>query len=377
MKKIAVLVITVLLLFGLVACKNSEDTMSFEIDVENIDNLGNLGLPIDKEFLFEKGYEYGDVFKALIDGEEHYLPFVENYNQVGFGECVLCTSPDRQKLTISINMMSFASNQDIATSHKEENIIVWELNHGDNISIVMSLYEKGGYLEEYREFSSMNSALQIRYERSDYSDLSDEEYANFRMVDVGNIKDNILYRGNSPYKDNGGRADIVNEMLHSHGINRIVSLELEKKKDDYVPKYYEDIVHTNVNMGLYPLSDESYNAVREAVLFINGHDGPYYVNCAYGRDRTGIFCMIIEALMGADIEKIKKDYDLSFRNLYDIELSNHFIEKINETTVIPIIKTALWLDDPYRDDLREGAIRYLHESGLTDEDINTLIGKLS
>ncbi len=49
------------------------------------------------------------------------------------------------------------------------------------------------------------------------------------------------------------------------------------------------------------------------------NDGPYYIHCLEGKDRTGYVCMVIEALCGASYEELVEDYFITYHNYYGIE----------------------------------------------------------
>ena len=44
------------------------------------------------------------------------------------------------------------------------------------------------------------------------------------------------------------------------------------------------------------------------------HDGPVYIHCTAGKDRTGFVCMALEALAGASYQQIGDDYIITYDN---------------------------------------------------------------
>ena len=70
------------------------------------------------------------------------------------------------------------------------------------------------------------------------------------------------------------------------------------------------------------------------------HPAPYYLHCNTGKDRTGLLCAIVEALMGASYKEIIS--------------SNQ--DKVNPA---------------------EAAARYLKQFGMTDTEIHALKIRLS
>ncbi len=47
-------------------------------------------------------------------------------------------------------------------------------------------------------------------------------------------------------------------------------------------------------------------------------EGPYYIHCQEGKDRTGFVCIVIEALCGASYQKLVDDYMYKYYNYYKI-----------------------------------------------------------
>ena len=50
-------------------------------------------------------------------------------------------------------------------------------------------------------------------------------------------------------------------------------------------------------------------ALRKIALFIIEREGPYFIHCRLGSDRTGVTCAIFAALCGASWKEIAHDYE--------------------------------------------------------------------
>lgn len=190
------------------------------------------------------------------------------------------------------------------------------------------------YLNQKAKFLNNQKLMDITYtdNRNDYS--SDEVFANFRNVNTSFIKDNILYRGASPIDNKHNRAKYANELMEKANIQYAIDLsdteeDLKKHfaKDDFKSDYYKTL-YDNKKISLSIMSpnykSEAFTKMVVKVMTdMSKNDGPYYVHCVEGKDRTGFLCMIIEGLAGASYEEIIADYMKTFENYYNVTESNN------------------------------------------------------
>ena len=87
-------------------------------------------------------------------------------------------------------------------------------------------------------------------------------------------------------------------------------------------------------------SDDFSNKLKNTLLTMLNSDGPYYIHCLEGKDRTGYVCMIIEAMCGATYEELVNDYFVTYSNYYDID-------KEKDTTKYEMIK-SIHIDEMIR-----------------------------
>ena len=111
-------------------------------------------------------------------------------------------------------------------------------------------------------------------------------------------------------------------------------------------------------------------------------DGPYYIHCMEGKDRTGFVCALLEALAGADYSEMCADYMITYRNYYKISEENtsekysavvslyfnSFMECLVGSGDVNVLKCA---------DYVNGARSYLKSGGMTDAEIDSFIGLIS
>jgi protein tyrosine/serine phosphatase len=94
-----------------------------------------------------------------------------------------------------------------------------------------------------------------------------------------------------------------------------------------VPWYHQLVVERNViclAIGFnIPGSVFNEKKLKTALQFMISHGGPYLIHCFAGIDRTGFVAALLEALMGASIKEIFKDYlsafSADYKNLNNLE----------------------------------------------------------
>lgn len=242
----------------------------------------------------------------------------------------------------------------------------------------------------YDEINEKYKALKLKYSKNREDYPSDEVFANFRNVKVGNIKEGILYRGASPIDNSMGRAKYVDKLISDVGVNFDVDLtdndEMIKRhfsKNDFASYFYKTLydngktilLHMNTNYR-----DQKYHdRVVKAMIAMSKNEGPYYVHCVEGKNRTGFVLAVIEGLAGASYEEIVKDHMITFANYYGItEETDREKYDILKARYIDSMLRYIADDDPWTGN---GTIelsgldwvnimgRYLNKHGMSDEDI--------
>jgi len=92
----------------------------------------------------------------------------------------------------------------------------------------------------------------------------------------------LLYRGGQPNKKHI-------QMLHKLGIKNVINL----RKEALIKRYLENQTCKTLNINYHPfphfgLFGMSLETINEIVDTIHKLDGPTYVHCKHGRDRTGV-----------------------------------------------------------------------------------------
>lgn len=264
---------------------------------------------------------------------------------------------------------------------------IWDTaNLTSDTTVDISLNTSAKYIETQEALSQSYSLI-----RSEYS--SDEEFSNFRSLKGGNLKDNYLYRGASPVDNSRNRAKITDNLLNKNGIKYIVDLaDNEDNMKEYMSSssfdstYAKELYENNkmilLSMGSGYSSDVYKQKLVTGLKGVISNDGPYYIHCMEGKDRTGFVCTLIEALAGATYEEMKNDYMETYKNYYKITKEktptkydaivslyfDSFMEELHKTSDVEILKKAEYTSD---------AKRYLTEGGMSEAEINSLIKVIS
>ena len=351
--------------------------------------LSVLKVPVEEEVIYKGvyikktidefnalGFEYGDsVNIAFSNGYElNDIPYYSGYYAKP-GDPLLVAYPGYDYI-------------DACICYGESMWKIANLKDGDTADIV---------LNEKAKYKDLNDLFRAHYtnNRDDFS--SDEEFANFRCVEIGNLKHKNLYRGTTPIDNKYNRAKYANDLIKKANIKYVVDLTdteeaLEKffKADDFDSDYFKELYDNgkvSVNqMGVNYKSKDNAKLVVKILTDMSKNKGPYYIHCVEGKDRTGFLLVIIEGLAGASYEDIVKDYMVTYENYYGISESKDkekydaYVEyKVNDI-----------LEYIAKSDSSGGTVglalneidwvnvmgRYLLDNGMTMEDMDNLYKNL-
>ncbi len=282
-------------------------------------------------------------------------------------------------------IVGYPANECISITYNNEGIYD-RANLTDVDTVTILLKEKGKYLD-------VQDALGHSYslERKDYS--SDEEFANFRSLKGGNLKENLIYRGASPLDNSRNRAKTVDNLLKENNIQSVVDLadslkDVEKyfSSDDFDSVYAKSLYENGKIILLSMSSSYTLKPYKEALAkgfrHILSTTGPFYIHCMEGKDRTGFVSTLIEALLNASYTEMRDDYMLTYANYfkiskektpnkYDAIVSLYFDSFLSTLSGYDDVNTLKTLN--YSD----YAKAYLLDGGLSEEEINQFVTLLS
>jgi len=325
--------------------------------VTDIDKYGNVHTDILESIIQQKEFEIGDIVQVKIGDKTFEAPFATVYGDVDRGKPLIRLTDGHVQL--AINYGNFAST--------------YGLKVGDTVTI--KLKEKGTYKSE----------LEIRHlvrtnNRADYD--SDEVFANFREVRLGNIGSGKLYRSSHP-SINDPRAPYASKLMESVGIKTVINLsdsQEELLKNLQYSKYYKSIYDKGdliaLNMGVDPMSDDFAKKLQAGLVFMIQKEPPYLLHCVEGKDRAGIVTALLGAIMDASMEEIYADYVKSYENYYKVQPGTAAYDAVRK--IISDLFVEMNGGKPVDDsNVKQVAMKYLTEKvGLTAQQISQLQGKL-
>ena len=333
------------------------------------DEFGGAYIKISADEFNKLGFKYGDSVDVSFTTGNKVWTDVGYYNgyYVPAGQELLVAYPGYEHIKFCINY-----GDDIyADNHFDE-----------NTKVTITLNKAGKY-------KAIQDTLSISYSDKIEEYPSREAFANFREMKGGQFKEGVLFRGASPVDNSRKRAATVDSLLQEHAIQ--YNIDLADKNTDgakyQVNQYFQSLVDANkvVFLGMAAAYKKDDFSQKMKTLFetILANDGPYYIHCLEGKDRTGYVCMVIEALCGASYDELVDDYFITYKNYYGIEKDTDKYNAIKELHIDEMIRYVFSFEEnanvrllgasPYH----TKANNYLLSIGLTQEQIDAVQMKLS
>ncbi len=339
------------------------------IGVEEDENYGNVLMEIGIDDFNELGFSCGDSLD--INFSNGYVlsdvPYYDGfYNPAGEP---LLLEIDKSELVAAINYGSLWENSGLTNDDTAE----------------ITLHQAGKYLD-------VQNAMKIQYEDDRALYESDDVFANFRSINTGRLKEDILYRSASPCDNKRGRARYSDALMQKAGIDTILDLADSAEKiegymrdEDYASPYFTalyergDVIAVNIQANY--LSEDFKTALSDGLRIMSGKEGRCLVNCLEGKDRTGFVCALLESLTGAGYDEMVSDYMISYDNYYGINLQSdpEKYDIILKNNFIPMLKCIAGVkteEELASADFETGAEAYLMSSGMTEEEIGKLKDRL-
>ena len=354
----------------------STEPIQITTTIYEIAKYGNLVLYMYGSDLYDKGFEHGDIVEIAIGEKKWDVPLCTSYSDVDNGEVVLRATGATDGVVLAINMGDFATTAGIAqkTATEEDPGYRWDYLMESPVQITITMKEEGGYREEWliRQLVRTN-------ERTDYSHLSDEAFANFRVIETTGMGKGILYRSSSPINPALGRNTYADKAAEKAGILTVVNLaDPSNTYEETENTYYSTCQVVYVNLGMDFLSEATLNGLAEGMRFIIDNNGPYLIHCNEGKDRAGFVSALLECLMGATMDEVIDDYMVTCYNYYGVEEGTEKYAAVVKNNLIKVLNTTFKVDDVYKADLAAEAAAFLMEdAGLTADEVAALKGRLA
>ena len=357
------------------AFAEGEGRIDAGMDLKDISKFGNIKLTtggrlMTKDDLEAAGIEYGDIVTVSFLDQQLEMPVTSDFSEVGTGDLLLREDDKEAELAISMGDFASAYIADKASSDDEQ--LVWTYKEGvSDVTFHIELTEKGGLFSRYG-----HERLTYSDERSDFPDLSDEQFANFRVVSTTGMGKDVLYRSASPVNPLRKRNTYADAACKKHGIAAVMNLADSEKDVRSFPgfdgTYYSTTDWIALDMGVNFDSDDYRKKLAEGFRFIAGREGPYLVHCTEGKDRAGVAAALLECLMGATYDEVLDDYMVTYYNYYGITPDDDRYKTIAAENIEATLKKMYGTDDLAGADLAAEAEEYCREIGLTDEEISAL-----
>ena len=233
--------------------------------------------------------------------------------------------------------------------------------------------QEGGYRDQWLVHQLVGSV-----ERSDYAHLSDEAFANFRVIDTTGMGAGKLYRSSSPINPAIGRSTYADKAARDAGIRTVINLaDPSNVYETPEDSYYRSCQVTYLNLGMDPLAEDFKAGLAQGMRSIISGEAPYLIHCNEGKDRAGFVSAVLECLMGATADEVVDDYMETFFNYYGVEKGTEKYNAVVNSNIIPTLKTIFGVADIYTADLEAEAEAYLMEDlGLYAKEVAELKVKL-
>lgn len=351
-------------------------TEALTTKVIDLGKYGNATTDITSDTFAAAGFEVGDIIKVEITGVDEPLvfPYGTGYSNVDVGDEIAVINK-AGTVDLALRSKDFGSKYGLGTKNEDGTYTIT-----DGKTITISISKKGGYLKqmEVRNIDSKRTNV-----RDDYS--SDEVFANFRAIEMGNIGEGVLYRTSSPVNPELGRNTYADSLIKAAGVKTVINLadneEAMKGYEGYSETYYSTLNVIPLNMGVDMDADDAKAKLKDAFEFMIANEGPYAFHCTEGKDRAGYFAIVLEALMGGTVEEITADYMLSFENYYHVEKDSEAWELISSSYIAKTLKGIIGVEtdeELAKADLAAGTEKYLTETiGLTAKQVTALKDVLS
>lgn len=379
MKKLLSLILILCLAAPLAALPASAEETP--ITIVYIEKYGNMALSIPGTEFLALGYDYGDIVTVSINGQELDMPVGSNYSDVEQGSmiCRVVIKPDLDEnyVLLAINMGDMATTTQVAEKRKidEEPGFLWEYKISQPVPVSFALKEKGGYYDEW-----VLRQLARSEKREDYPDLTDMEFANFRVIATSGMSESKLYRSSSPVNPEINRNREADAAAADAGVRTFINLADDeasmKNYEGFADSYYAGRQIITLNLGMDFTADDFQADLADGMRFIAANEAPYLVHCLEGKDRAGFVSAVLEALMGASAEEIVADYMVTYYNYYGVLPGTEQYDAIASSNIQKNLAIAFEMDSIFEGDLQAAAENYLARIGLTQEEIASVKANL-
>ena len=385
MKKAFLLLFVSALSLSIGACNYKKDNKEVKLEncsIHRDDEFGGAYIDISIDGFNNLGFKFGDSLDLSFSNDI-------KYNDIGY-----------------YSGYYVPAGQELVVGYPGYDYIKFCINYGDDV-YTMNKFDKDTKVtitvNKAGKYIDVEETLSITYSDDINEYESKEQFANFRSVKAGNLKEGILYRGASPIDNRRKRASTVDNLLKENNIQYDIDLAdvyalgafaaFDQVPVDYTPslqgnfvigEYFQTLLDANkaifLGMAAAYKTDDFASKMKTMFEAILNNDGPYYIHCLEGKDRTGYVCMVIEALLGATYEELIDDYFITYHNYYGIEKGSNKYEVIKSLHIDEMIRYVFGFDENTNlltANYKTPVNSYLLSIGLTQDQIDAIQVKLS
>lgn len=308
-----------------------------------------------------------------------HIPVCASYDDVASGEMLVRAVEGKPYLILAINYGQVAVQQGLVELAPEGSATKYQVKEGVTFPIKVTITEEEGKVE------NLLGDLKRTNVRTDYPELTDAQFANFRNVKIGDIAENTFYRASSPINPEIGRNKYADAAAAEAGVKTFINLADTEAEatgyPGYAESYYSAQNHIFLGLPVAFTTDTFKQGLAQGLRYIIANEGPYLVHCTEGKDRAGLTAAILECLCGATYEEVLADYVETYRNYYSVEdgaqraLTEKEIKAI-EGVILANLKLAFGVEVKEDTDLEATAKTYLVGLGLTEDEVAELRAKL-
>lgn len=350
-----------------------------------------------------------DIIHELEFGGVYIKTTIEDFNKLGFnyGDSVDIEFSNGYKLEDQpyYNGYYVDAGETLLVGYPGYDYIKATLNYGDDLWFIAKLEENDTAtvkIHEKKKYLDIQNTMNITYkdERTAYD--SDEMFANFRNITVGNIKPNMVYRAASPCDNKHKRAHYVDNLIADAEVQYIMNLADTVEKiegyiaaPDFNSPYFLSLYQNNkylltltasdninpLAMNMNYKSKEFQQKLSLGFQTMASAEGPYLIHCLEGKDRTGFVCIVLEALCGATYQEMLDDYMKTYENYYKItkEKDELRYKILKERNIDAMLRFIAGNDniDLEKTDFSNHAKNYLIEGGMSESAINNFLNYIT
>ena len=351
--------------------KEAKEVILKDCALERDNEFGGIFIKITIEDFNKLGFEYGDSLDLDFSNgyKEKDLPYYSGY-YVEAGNKLVVAYPGYPYIRVGIN-------------YGDDLYKIAKVNDKDTVTVEVA--ERGKYSEVQKVMDMHYTDIPSDYE-------SDIVFANFRYSVGGDMKKEMLYRSASPCDNQHQRASYADALAKKAGVNFVLNLSdndedikgyfKEKEFDSsYYKKLHKDGKVCAIDLDANYKSDDFKKKLAKGLTEMSKSEGPYLIHCVEGKDRTGIVCLLLEALVGASYQEILDDYMITYDNYFGVNKESNndtynSIITIHLNTMLRYITGEKEDEKLIEANLEESAREYLKGGGMSEKDIDNLVDKL-